>query len=333
MLDMERIPLFKLQQAFDLNKQDVETVISALWPNGVFPYALWEMAYIPRWKDAASHNTMFYQANAVSSFPEFDPLEHPLPLFHIYSGRIVTFFRELAAIIFVADLKAGFNRIFNLTYEENNKEFQDDIEYIFQGLSRIECELNLSIHRPFTWATNITAERFREIFEEKVIFVASYNFVFLSKIFLDAVVVDKTAAIRYLVDRGYPLRQEVKGISRTIIKRITAMPVVHLQLADITDPPAVHPQEDALVAPSASSIVVPRALWEGKSPEAICKAMDEEGFGKPIIAYVLREWCKKSKTQVGILLGPRGDNEHDSTSRSRASNLLAEAAAFTIITD
>ena len=329
MLDTERIPLSKLQQAFDLSKQDVETVISALWPNWVFPYALWEMAYLPRWKDAASHNTLFYKAKALTSFPEFDPLEHSLPLLHIYSDKIITFFRELAAIIFVADLKNGFHRIINLVYENNNNEFQNDIEYIFHGLSRIESELNLSIHRPFTWATNTTAERFNEVFEEKAIFLASYDFTFLSKICLDAIAVDKTAAIRYLIDRGYPLRQEVKGISRTIVERITATPAAHPQLECITDPPVIHSHEDTPAAPPTFSIVVPRALWEGKTHSAVIAAMRQDNFPDAIIAYVLHNWCGlKNKTRIGRLLGP--DDQDDSTYLRLAHRLLAEAAPLNI---
>jgi hypothetical protein len=61
--------------------------------------------------------------------------------------------------------------------------------------------------------------------------------------------------------------------------------------------------------------------------------MKDNGFGDHIIAYVLFAKCKKKKTYIGRLLGPRGENEHDSASRSRTNNLLAEAAAFTIITD
>ena len=36
MLDTKRIPLGKLKQAFALNEQDVETLIAALWPPGVW---------------------------------------------------------------------------------------------------------------------------------------------------------------------------------------------------------------------------------------------------------------------------------------------------------
>jgi len=261
MLDTERIPIGKLKQAFDLNGQDVETVISTLWPNRVFPYALWEMAYRPRWKDAASHNTIFYKAKALSSFPEFDPSEHELPLLFIYSDRMIKFFQELSAIIFATDLMYGFNRIMELVYEKNNNVFQDDIKYVFDGLSRIESELNFGIHRPFTWAANMTAERFHEVFEEKAIFVASYSFAFLAEIFLDAIVVDKIAAIRYLIDGGYPLRQEVKGISKAIVDRIWAS-IDTTATASPSQQSTADPVLPALImeessSPEVSSVLIP----------------------------------------------------------------------------
>jgi hypothetical protein len=92
MLDQERIPISKLKQAFDLNGHDVETLISALWPQGVFPYALWEMVYKHCWETVASHNSRFYQTKDFSSFPKYDPLEYQVPLLDIYRGRLDTFF-------------------------------------------------------------------------------------------------------------------------------------------------------------------------------------------------------------------------------------------------
>jgi hypothetical protein len=319
MLDPERIPIGKLKQAFDLNRQDVETIISALWPNEVFPYALWEMAYRPRWKGAASHNTIFYKAKALSAFPEFDPLEHQLPLLHIYCDRIVYFFRELTTVIFVTDLMDGLNRIIELTYENNDNSLDSEIEYLFSGLSHIESELNFGINKPFTWAVNITHERFYEVYKSKISFIAPCTTDFISKMFIDTIVVDKTAAIRHLLKCGYPFQHEVKGISRALVDRIAAT----------LD---AHSQEDTPVAPAPFSIVVPRALWEGKSPKAARDSMKQQGFTDPrVIAYVLYNWCGlKNKTQLGKLLGP--DGKDDSTYLRLAHRLLAEAATLNITT-
>ena len=256
MLSQDRIPIGKLKLAFDLNGQDVETVISALWPNEVFPYALWEIIYKPRWKDAASHNTIFYRAKKISSFPEFDPLEHKLPLVHIYRDKIEYFFRELATIIFVNDLIDGVNRIIELTYGKNSDEFDEDIEYLISGLSYIESDVNFEIHKPFTWSTNITAERFYDAYKSKTSFIAPCTTNFISKMFIDTIVVDKTTAIRYLLIAGYFLQQEVKGISKAIVDRIWAS----------IDTTATAPPPQQSTAEPVFPIVI---MEESSSPEAL----------------------------------------------------------------
>jgi hypothetical protein len=333
MLDQERISIGKLKFAFELGEQDVETVISALWPHGIFPYTLWEVAYKTHWKDAASHNTIYYKAKALSPFPDFNPLEFPLPLLHIYRGTLASFFTELAAKIFATDLMDGLNRIIEWTYENTDEDFDKNIEYLSDGLSRIESHLDFGIGKPFTWATQITSEIFNEVFEDKCIFLASCPMPFVSRGFIDTVVLDKIGAIRFLLLRGYPLRHEVKGISRALVERIEATLTAESQAAPVMPSPVACPQESITAQPSSPTILVPRALWEAKSPEAVRDGMREKGFHDAVIAYVLCGWCKTKKTPAGILLGPRGDNENDSTSRSRIYKFLKEAAAFTITTD
>ena len=345
MLDQERIPISKLKQAFDLNGQDVETLISALWPHGVFPYALWEMVYKYSWETVASHNSRFYQTKDFSSFPKYDPLEYQVPLLDIYRGRLDTFFAKLSSIIFVTDLMKGLNRIIELTYEKSDHGFNDDIGYLFDGLSRIESDFNSGLHRPFTFGEEITAEMFDKVFESKALFIAPCTISFLSKMFIDTIVVDKAAAIRHLIDGGYSLRQEVKGISKTIVERITAIPITHPPDTTSTEqptsvPPATMPaeqpasvsQDNAPTEPPASPIVVPRALWEGKTPQAVRDGMRKEDYADPVIAYVLFNWCKlRNKIRIGKMLGDNTEHQDDSTHRRRANKLLEEAEALTII--
>ena len=344
MLDPERIPLNKLKQAFDLNEQDVETLISALWPNEIFPYALWEMAYRPRWRDAAFNNSLYYKAREISSFPEFDPLEHEMPLLFINRDRIVSFFHELAAVIFVTDLREGFNRIINWTYEKNDNNFKDDIDYFFNGLSHIESEHNFRIHRPFTWGSIISEEVFNAVFNDKWIFIASRPFHSLSKIFIDSIALNKTAAIKYLLRCGYYLKCEVKGISTALVEYLKPTsaytpadePPVAPTISSIhetapTGPSALPIPDYTPVEPPVSSIiVVPRDLWEGKTPPTIRDGMREKGYDDPVIAHVLFNWCQQTnKTRLGKWLGdnPRQD---DSTHRRRTNELLKKAEAFTI---
>jgi hypothetical protein len=91
--------------------------------------------------------------------------------------------------------------------------------------------------------------------------------------------------------------------------------------------PAVNP-----VASPASSIVVPRDLWEGKRPTAIRDGLRESGYADPVIAYVLFNWCgQTNKTQLGRLLGK--PDLIDSSYFRLTDRLLAETASFTITHD
>jgi hypothetical protein len=251
------------------------------------------------------------------------------------------FFRELSAVIFVTDLIEGVNRLISSTYEKekNDKEIQDDIEYFSNGLSRIESEHNPGIHRPFKWGENITAERFQAVFEDKAKFIAGAGLPFFSKIFIDSIALDKNAAIKYLLECGYSLQQEVKGISQALVERIKAMPVqppgetpteppTTIKEEAVTEPfasPSPMPEE-----PPASSIIVPRDLWEGKTPKTLRAGMMEKGYDNAVIAHVLFYWCQlNNKKQIGKLLGDDPDQD-DSTHLRRTNKLLKKAEALTI---
>jgi hypothetical protein len=327
MLNPERISIGRLKQAYNLSALEVDELLAALWPNGVFPYDLWEKAYVSYWKDAALHNAAFHLAGAAPVLPEIDQrlmqIYEATPLYP-YRTLIAKFFESLSVNLFVADLKKGLRYITEETFGDGVSEFKENIDYIVDRLADAEKEYNLRIFPPYGWATNVTAERFRKLMDTKILSVPSSCYFFISDLFTDTIIVDKLAAIRYLFDCGYKWRHEVKGISQAIVERITAPSVVQKPVVT---------EEYAPTAPSTSTITVPRALWEGKSPEAVCKAMKEQGFSDSIIAYVLLKWCKRKKIQIGRLLGPRGENEHESASRFRTGRLLAEAAAFTVIAD
>jgi len=334
MLHQERIPIGKLKQAYRLNEQDVQTLLSALLPGGVFPTDLWQKAYSSFWRGKILDYMALYNLDS-PSFPlklvclSFPKIDLPPDSYYIEKCREMmhVLFVEVSSFLISDKIKNGLDYILEEAYETSNIIFEQERKKLFEKLT-IE-DKNFAVR--FRSCTD--AKQFIVTTEYKRRAVSYEYFSFLSKIFPDTIVVDKAPAILHLFKCGYPLRQEVKGISKAFVERITATPAAHLQLERITESPVIPPQEDTPGAPSASSIVVPRALWEGKSPEAVRDGMREKNFDDPIIAYVLSAWRKRSKTQIGRLLGPRGDNEHDSTSRARTSNLLDEAAAFTIITD
>jgi len=353
MLAQDRIPIAKLKQAFGLNEQDAETIISALWPNGVFPYALWEEAYKLHWEAAVSHNRMLYKALKPFSLPEFDPLKYHAPPLHIYCDRIVKIFLDIATKIFVTALKEGFHHIIASTYEENDKYFHDDMEYLFNGLSRIESEHNSGINRPFTWEQVLTGEQFEAVFEDKALFLSSGVLSLLPKIFKDTIVLDKSAAVNHLLKYGYSLQQKVKGISQPLVDCLikTSLasppekppaPSMNAFPPEEPEPPAMplassepadRPEDTPAEASATPFIVVPRYLWEGKSPQAVRNGMRERGYADPVIAYVLFNWCNQAnKTRIGKWLANKPAQE-DSTHRRRASNLLKKADTLNIASD
>jgi hypothetical protein len=249
----------------------------------------------------------------------------------IYRDKIVAFFRELSITIFVTDLKEGLQRIIEWTYEKSDAELNADIEYLFDGLSYIEGELNFGIQKPFTWATNITPERFYEVLKSKASFAVPCATSFVSRIFIDTTVVDKITAIRFLLLRGYSLRHEVKGISRALVERIEATLTDEHQIEPVTEAIIDRPHDDDFKNPSPSVIFVPRSLWEGKSPKSVRDNMRQKDMDFPdhVIAYVLYNWCDlKNMTEIGTLLGEA--DKVPSTYLRYAHRLLAKAKTLNI---
>ena len=71
MLHQERIPIGKLKQAYGLNEQDVQTLLTELLPGGVFPTGLWEQAYSFFWGGKILDYKAKYELDWLS-FPTID---------------------------------------------------------------------------------------------------------------------------------------------------------------------------------------------------------------------------------------------------------------------
>jgi hypothetical protein len=218
----------------------------------------------------------------------------------------------------------GLNLIIEESYGNSDFEHKLCINNLYNILADIEEKFDVVVNNPYSSSTRIDPEQYSDLVWKKLYYSGfSEHYSFLQKLFIDTIVISKVPAISYLFGCGYSLQREVKGISQATVGSITATITAQNQAQDDNKP----------AVPPSSAIFVPRSLWEGKSPEAVCKAMKDNGFGDNIIAYILFTKCKKKKTHIGRLLGPRGENEHDSASRSRTNKFLAEAAASTIITD
>ena len=319
MLDTERIPIGKLKQAYGLNEQDVQTLLSELLPNGVFPTDLWQKAYSSFWRGKILDYTVLYNLNSPPfplklsclSFPKINI--PPDSYYYIEKCREMMWvlFVEVSSFLTSDKVKNGLDYILGESYATNDFIYEQEIKNLFDNLA-IE-DNNFAVR----FGSCINAKQFIETADDKRCAVSHNYFSCISKIFPDTIVVDKAAAILHFEKCGYPLRQEVKGISKAFVERIIATPVVH--------PPVATP-----VTPSASSIVVPRELWEGKTPKSARDSMQQQGFTDPrVIAYVLHHWCGlKNKTQIGRLLGSEGQD--DSTYLRLAHRLLDKAAALNI---
>jgi hypothetical protein len=318
MLTQADIPVGRLKQAYRLNAQEADGLIIALARrNCIDLYKIWHEAV--RFVTTEENNKKsLYDETAEPYFPDVMDLKKDLLQSRIATKRLLRHFLYSSRSGTPREhLQKIFDRVLHYTYDDPGEEHICSVNRI---LDMIYEQRHFGFHGKDK--VDIAWE-----------YVSPELFAKFCSFFDDAISANKEAAVIHLFEHGYSWDHAVKGLSREIVERILATAAtVQAQTTQATLDG--HPQEDTPTQSLASSIVVPRALWEGKSPEAICKAMDDEGFGKPIIAYVLSEWCEKpNKTKIGQLLGPRGENEHDSTSRSRTYKLLAEAEAFTIITE
>ena len=112
-----------------------------------------------------------------------------------------------------------------------------------------------------------------------------FSYHFIAHIFADTIMVDRDAAIRHL--RHYPLRREVKGITRALVESLLRAAPPESSVADKAAAVPLcerSPQDEKLV------FRIPGAFWEGRPDAAVRDAMKEK-YPLSVIAYVLLYWC------------------------------------------
>ena len=148
--------------------------------------------------------------------------------------------------------------------------------------------------------------------------------------------VDRDFAIRHL--RHYPLRREVKGITRALVESVLRAAPPESAVADKA---AVLPTCER--SPQDGKLVfhVPRAIWEGRPDTAVRDAMKEK-YPLAVIAYVLLYWCGPQKSEAGHK-APQGRKTHvgrllaekeyrdEKSYRNLMDMLLKEADAYSIL--
>lgn len=314
MVDQQKISLGRVRQAYGLNANEVESVIQALWPRGaVFPLDLWRKADATFWRAFADSNQAVYKIES-PALPETDP--DYTKYFHtsLFSLDIETFFRKLSMNIHSHALYEGLKYILEESYEEIDTIFPEERDFLFSTLRRLE-ETDVSTQY----------EPSNELFEEKIVSIPCSSYHFIVSIFPCTILVDTIAVIRHL--RHYPLRQEVKGITRRLVHSI--LRDLDRETAAASEAPPARTEPEAEAPERKRSLAVPAALWEGKPPAAVRDAMKAD-FAAPVIAYVLLNWCGVSKTQTGRLLSEK-QYEDEKSYRNVAGGLLEKAARLTII--
>ena len=302
MLDEKHIPIGTLKQIYSLNTQDVERLLDKLLPDGVFPYALWQEADTALWRSCIHENAQRDQLE-IPVFPNVKELFVQDFSIDIHVKLLVEYFVTIFDYIQISVFDKGLDYIIGNAYDGNVFQFialKEDIIYLMNSIKKSSEQYG---------GGRILASD-ASMFRDNAYF-------FMDKFYQDTIVVDKNAAMLHCIKCGYRVRQEHKGITFEMEKRL---------MATID----AHPQEDA-AAPDATVFRIPRALWEGKSPKGVCIVMKEKNYALPVIALVLRTWCKvKTKKELGILLGD-GYEKDESAHRRYANGLLKAAEGITII--
>ncbi|MCL2123853.1 MAG: hypothetical protein FWH34_07145 [Desulfovibrionaceae bacterium] len=306
MLDTDRIPIGKLKQAYRLNAQEVDVLIITLARrNCIDLYEIWHEA--ARFVATEEHNKKsIYDEADEPHFPGVSDLKQDLLQQRIATKRLLRHFLFSARAGTPREhLQKVFDRVLHFTYDEPDEQ---DIASVNRTLDMIYEQRNLGFHGK--GKVDIAWE-----------YVSPELFAKFCSFFDDAVSANKEAAVLHLSDHGYSWEHAVKGLSREIVERILATAATaQVQTIHATPPPE----------PSSTAIIVPRSLWESKSPKSARDSMMQQDFTDPrIIAYALYNWCGlKNKTEIGKLLGP--PDKDPSTYLRLAHRLLAEAATLNI---
>ena len=161
---------------------------------------------------------------------------------------------------------------------------------------------------------------------------SSYHFI--AHIFADTIMVDRDAAIRHL--RHYPLRREVKGITRALVESLLRAAPPESSVADKAAAVPLcerSPQDGKLV------FRIPGAVWEGRRMRlSVTHERKYPSFGHRLCSSVLV--CPQNPRPVhkpaaerhmwGRLLTGK-EYRDDKSYRNLMDMLLKEAETYTII--
>ena len=126
----------RVRQAYGLSVNEVESVIQTLWPYAVFPVEWWRKTHEQYWRGFADSNQAVYRIES-PALPEVDTAK---PYFHVHlcALDVMEFFRKLSLNIQAGPLQQGLQYILDESYEESADLFQEEREFLFNTLVRLE---------------------------------------------------------------------------------------------------------------------------------------------------------------------------------------------------
>ena len=323
MTDRQNMTIGRVRQAYGLTAREGEMLVQALWPDAVQPLGLWHTTYENCWQAFVAGNHVAYG----TQMPEFPSVPKPDMGIQTYllGFDVMEFFRTISTLVPVTSLQYGLNVILEESFEDTDSVFPKEREFLFSSLERLKTEDIFEQYSPDS-----------PLCEEPIFSIPASSYHFIAHIFADTIMVDRDVAIRYL--RYYPLRREVKGITRALVEAVlrTAPPE-----SSVADKAAAVPLCER--SPQDGKLVfrIPGAVWEGRPDAAVRDAMKEK-YPLAVIAHVLLYWCgpQKSetshktpqgrKTHVGRLLAGK-EYRDDKSYRNLMDMLLKEAETYTII--
>lgn len=298
MLDLNKISIGRVRQAFKLNLQDAGILIAALAERGsVDLYELWHEA-VRFFAVEENNKKSMYDEVDEPYFPDVSDMGNGPLEGRILTKRLLRHFLHSARSEKSRELlQRIFNRVLNFTYDSPDEQQADlsnrilDLMYEQGGFDyhgKDKVDIGWKYVRPELF------ERFCNFFD-------------------DAIFADKEAAVVWLDEHGYAQARDVKGLSMELGKRILAA-------AAIAQPHALPVTLPS--SPPIAAIIVPRSLWEGKTRRAVREAMRKEDFSDSIIAHILFTRCDVPKTEIAKLLD---------TNTKRIRAFLEETSGMNIV--
>ena len=323
MTDRQNITIGRVRQAYGLTAKEGEMLVQAFWPDAVQPLELWRTTYEFCWQAfiAGSHAAYGTQLPEFPSAPEPDTGIQT----YLLGFDVMEFFRTISTVVPLNSLRYGMDVILEESFEDTASVFPEEREFLFSSLKILSTEDIFAQYSPDS-----------PLFEKPIFSIPASSYHFIAHIFTDTIMVDRDIAIRYL--RYYPLRQEVKGITRALVESLLRAAPPESSVADKAAAVPLcerSPQDEKLV------FRIPGAFWEGRPDAAVRDAMKEK-YPLSVIAYVLLYWCgpQKSetshktpqgrKTYVGRLLAGK-EYRDDKSYRNLMDMLLKEAETYAII--